>query len=55
MTFDVLGDCEYRGYLRSFAGEKNVELVKRIEHAAFIDNVEQALADPSRSDRSRVA
>ena len=47
MTFDVFGDFEERGYLRNLAGEKDLELVKRIEHAAFIDNVEQALANLS--------
>ena len=47
MTFDVFGDFDERGYLRNLAGEKDLELVKRIEHAAFIDNVEQALANLS--------
>lgn len=35
MTFDPFGDFETRGYLRNFAGEKNPEFVKRLEHEAF--------------------
>lgn len=43
MSFDVFGDFEQRGYLRNHAGEKDMEAVKRIEHAAFVDKVGPAL------------
>lgn len=39
MSFDVFGDFEERGYLRNYAGEKDIDAVKRIEHAAFVENV----------------
>lgn len=43
MSFDVFGDFEERGYLRNHAAEKDIEAVKRIEHAAFVQNVGPAL------------
>lgn len=44
MTFDPFGDFETRGYLRNFAGEKDPELVKRLEHETFRSRVGEALA-----------
>ena len=43
MTFDVFRDFETKGYLRNFAGEKDLNIVKRLEHVAFRANVGDAL------------
>ena len=43
MTFDPFKDYDQRGYLRNVAGEKDVEIVKRLEHREFQINVGKAL------------
>lgn len=44
MTFDPFGDFDERGYLRNFAGEKDSEKIKRLEHRSFLANVDKAFA-----------
>lgn len=43
MPFDPFGDFATRGYLRNFAGEKDPEAVKHLEHRAFAAHVLGAL------------
>ena len=51
MIFDPFGDFETRGYLRNFDAEKNPESIKALEHIAFLDNLEAALANLARKER----
>ena len=44
MTFDPFGDFETAGYLRNAHQLTDLSLIKRLEHAAFEANIEQALA-----------
>lgn len=44
MTFDPFGDFETRGYLRNIAGEKDPDIVRRLEHNSFMTGVEDAFA-----------
>ena len=43
MTFDPFGDFETQGYLRNLAKEKDLEIVRRLEHASFITGIDGAL------------
>jgi cell filamentation protein len=43
VTFDPFGDFETRGYLRNIAGEKDPEIVRRLEHASFTTGIDAAL------------
>ena len=43
MTFDPFGDFEARGYLRNIFGERNPDIIKRLEHHAFRLHVPEAL------------
>jgi cell filamentation protein len=43
VTFDPFGDFETQGYLRNFAKEKDLNIVKRLEHASFTTGVDAAL------------
>ena len=43
MTFDPFNDYDQRGCLRNVAGEKDVEIVKRLEHREFQINAGKAL------------
>ena len=45
MTFDPFGDFETRGYLRNFANEKNLGIVKRLEHAAFLTGIDDVFLE----------
>ena len=45
MTFDPLGDFEARGYLRNVANEKNLGIVKRLEHASFLTAIDGVFSD----------
>ena len=51
MTFDPFFDFETRGYLRNRFGEKDITIVRRLEHSAFVQGVEQAFAMLSRIER----
>jgi cell filamentation protein, protein adenylyltransferase len=42
VTFDPFGDFATRGYLRNLAGEKDPEIVRRLEHASFITGIDAA-------------
>jgi cell filamentation protein len=42
MSFDPFGDFETRGHLRNFECEKNLELLKRFEHAEFVEMIAEA-------------
>jgi cell filamentation protein len=43
VTFDPFGDFETRGYLRNIAGEKDSDIVRRLEHASFTTGIDAAL------------
>ena len=49
MAFDVFGDAAIRGYLRNTAASNDMAVVKRLEHASFLDNVDEALRDLSKA------
>lgn len=42
MPFDPFGDFESRGYLRNVAGEKDLEIVRRLEHLSFTTGLDDA-------------
>jgi cell filamentation protein len=42
VTFDPFGDFATRGYLRNLAGEKDSEIVRRLEHSSFITGIDAA-------------
>ena len=44
MTFDPFGDFDTQGYLRNFAKEKDLVIVKRLEHTSFLTGIDAALA-----------
>ena len=44
MTFDPFGDFDKRGYLRNHEGEKDLDIVRRLEHAAFMTGLDEAFA-----------
>jgi cell filamentation protein len=43
VTFDPFGDFETRGYLRNLVGEKDSEIVRRLEHTSFTTGIDSAL------------
>jgi cell filamentation protein len=43
VTFDPFGDFETRGYLPNIAGEKDPDIVRRLEHASFTTGIDAAL------------
>lgn len=42
MTFDPFGDFATRGYLRNLAGEKDPDIVRRLEHTSFMTGIQEA-------------
>jgi cell filamentation protein len=44
VSFDPFGDFETRGYLRNLANEKDLEIVKRLEHTSFSTGIDAAIA-----------
>jgi cell filamentation protein len=42
MAFDPFGDFESRGYLRNTAQEKDLEIVRRLEHVSFTTGLDEA-------------
>ena len=42
MTFDPFNDFETRGYLQNVFGEKDPEIIKHLEHSAFIAGIAEA-------------
>ena len=43
MSFDPFGDFATEGYLRNVEREKDLNIVKRLEHASFITGLDDAL------------
>jgi cell filamentation protein len=48
VTFDPFGDFETQGYLRNVAGEKDPEIIRRLEHSSFSTGIDDALAQLAR-------
>jgi cell filamentation protein len=44
VTFDPFGDDETQGYLRNIEREKDLAIVKRLEHTSFLTGIEAAFA-----------
>jgi cell filamentation protein len=44
VTFDPFGDYETEGYLRNFERVKDLDIVKRLEHASFVTGIDEAFA-----------
>jgi len=42
VTFDPFGDFATRGYLRNLASEKDLEIVRRLEHTSFMTGIDAA-------------
>ena len=42
MSFDPFGDFETCGYLRNVFGEKDLDIIKHLEHSAFVASVGEA-------------
>ena len=51
MTFDPFGDFETRGYLRNIAGEKDPDIVRRLEHHSFVTGIDEAFNHLAQIDR----
>jgi cell filamentation protein len=45
VTFDPFGDFATRGYLRNLTGEKDLAIVRRLEHSSFVTGLEPAFRD----------
>ena len=43
MTFDPFGDFDSRGYLRNLEQEKDLDIVRRLEHVSFTTGLDDAL------------
>jgi cell filamentation protein len=43
VTFDPFGDFETQGYLRNLTKEKELDIVRRLEHASFTTGIDAAL------------
>jgi cell filamentation protein len=44
VTFDPFGDFATEGYLRNFEKEKDIQIVKRLEHSSFATGLDDAFA-----------
>jgi cell filamentation protein len=44
VTFDPFGDFEAQGYLRNYEKEKDVDIIRRLEHASFATGLDEAFA-----------
>jgi cell filamentation protein len=44
VTFDPFGDFATEGYLRNVEKEKDLDIVKRLEHASFTTGLDEAFA-----------
>ena len=44
MTFDPFGDFATQGYLRNFENEKDLDIIRRLEHASFATGLDEAFA-----------
>jgi cell filamentation protein len=43
VTFDPFGDFAACGYLRNLAGEKDIDIVRRLEHTSFTTGIDAAI------------
>jgi cell filamentation protein len=43
VPFDPFSDFDSRGYLRNIAGEKDLEIVRRLEHVSFTTGLDEVL------------
>lgn len=50
MTFDPFGDFATEGHLRNVEKEKNLEIVKRLEHASFTTGLAEAVTALQKAD-----
>jgi cell filamentation protein len=44
VTFDPFGDFETQGYLRNHEKEKDLDIIRRLEHASFATGLDEAFA-----------
>lgn len=51
MIFDPFGDFATQGYLRNFEKEKDLALVKRLEHTSFLTGIDHAFAVLAKRNR----
>ncbi len=51
MIFDPFGDFETRGYLRNLASEKDLDIVRRLEHSSFTTGIDEAFRQLSQIKR----
>ncbi|MDO8874989.1 MAG: Fic family protein [Pseudolabrys sp.] len=51
MTFDPFGDFETQGYLRNHENEKDLDIVRRLEHASFATGLDEAFARLAKVER----
>ena len=51
MTFDPFGDFATEGYLRNVEKEKNLDIVKRLEHASFTTGLGDAFTELQKPDK----
>jgi cell filamentation protein len=51
VTFDPFDDFATRGYLRNLFAEKDPEIIRHIEHSAFVAGVEAAFERLARIER----
>ncbi|QLH72843.1 Fic/DOC family protein [Rhodopseudomonas palustris] len=50
MTFDPFGDFDTQGYLRNFEKEKDLGIVRRLEHTSFTTGLPEAFAHLAQVD-----
>ena len=51
MAFDPFGAFETQGYLHNFEKEKDLAIVKRLEHASFLTGIDGAFAALTKRER----
>jgi cell filamentation protein len=51
VTFDPFGDFETQGYLRNYEKEKDVDIIRRLEHASFATGLDEAFARLAKIER----
>jgi hypothetical protein len=45
VIFDPFGDFQTQGYLRNHDKEKDIDIVRRLEHSAFITGLDGAISE----------
>ena len=51
MTFDPFGDYKTAGYLRNFEKVKDLDIVRRLEHASFATGIDEAFRQLAAAER----